>query len=98
MSNRNALRTGGIIAATALAGIILAAPAQARIDPAGGGFGPAQAPVVSQPVPAPDPGPTVDDDAGEYLQLGAGLLAGLAIAGAAAAVVSRRQHQDPHPV
>ena len=44
------------------------------------------------------PPATADDGAVEYLQLGAGLLAGLSIAGAAAAVASRRQHRDPQPV
>ena len=35
-------------------------------------------------------GPAIDDNGVEVLQLGAGLLAGLALAGAGAAAVSRR--------
>ena len=96
MSTRSALRTSGVVVATALAGILIAAPAQARVDP---GTGPNDrvAPHTTPPLP-PGPPATADDDAVEYLQLGAGLLAGLSIAGAAAAVASRRQHRDPQPV
>lgn len=39
----------------------------------------------------------LDDDAIEYVQLGGGLLAGLAIAGAGMALVSRRAHGHAHP-
>jgi hypothetical protein len=39
----------------------------------------------------------VDDNALEYLQLGAGVLAGIALAGAGAAVVSMRTHAQAHP-
>jgi hypothetical protein len=94
MSTSHALRTSGLLATTALAGILLAAPAQAIPDPGTGGTDPV--PVVPQSVPGPaDP---LDDDAVEYLQLGAGLIAGVALAGAGAALVSRRHHRDPHPV
>jgi hypothetical protein len=41
---------------------------------------------------------TVDDNAIEMLQLGGGVLAGLALAGAGAALVSRRSHHHAaHP-
>ena len=39
----------------------------------------------------------IDDDALELLLVGAGLLAGLSLAGAGAAMVSRRHHRDPTP-
>ena len=94
MSTSCTLRTSGVVAATALAGILLASPAEVRPDPGTGG----KDPVVVAPAPAPGPGGTFDDDAVEYLQLGAGLLAGIALAGAGAAMVSRRHHRDPHPV
>lgn len=95
MSTSHTLRTSGLLAATALAGILLAAPAEARPDPGTGGrdFAPGTS------VPSPKGPPIiVDDGAVEYLQLGAGLIAGVALAGAGAAMVSRRHHRDPHPV
>lgn len=93
MSTSPALRTGGVLAATALAGILLAAPAEARPDPGTGGTDPVV--VTPEPPRGPDP---IDGGAVEYLQLGAGLIAGLALAGAGAAVVSRRHHRDLSPV
>ena len=39
-----------------------------------------------------------DDDAVEYVQVGAGIVAGMALAGAGAALVSRRRHHDLTPV
>jgi hypothetical protein len=39
----------------------------------------------------------VDDDALELLQISAGILAGLALAGAGAAMVSRRNHGHATP-
>ncbi|KGN33002.1 hypothetical protein N802_15530 [Knoellia sinensis KCTC 19936] len=47
-----------------------------------------------------DSGPatvTIDDNAVEYLQLGAGVLAGVALAGAGVAMVSRHHHRAAHP-
>ena len=38
-----------------------------------------------------------DNDAVEYLQVGAGVLAGIVLAGAAAAVISRRNHRGLTP-
>jgi hypothetical protein len=38
-----------------------------------------------------------DNDAVEYLQVGAGVLAGIALAGAGAAVISRRNHRGLTP-
>jgi hypothetical protein len=37
---------------------------------------------------------TRDDNGPQYLQIGAGLLAGMALAGAGAALVSRRSHAE----
>ena len=46
--------------------------------------------------PSSTPSPRVDDNAIEYLQLGAGVLAGIGLAGAGmAAAASRRRHAHP---
>jgi hypothetical protein len=55
---------------------------------------------LPQEATAPQSGPTVvirDDDPVAYIQVGAGMLAGFALAGAAAAVVSRRNHRGLTP-
>jgi hypothetical protein len=90
-----ARRTASALAASALIALLAAAPAAARQDPGTGGrdFGPGDR--VSSPTPAGTL--VVDDDAVEYLQVGAGLLAGIALAGAGAALVSRRNHREPSP-
>lgn len=84
-------RTGSALGATALLALLLAAPAAARPDPGTGGrdFGP----VTTQPEPLP-PAIPMDDEAVEYLQVGVGILAGIALAGAGAALVSRRRQGD----
>ena len=87
-------RTGSALGACALTALLLAAPAAAQPDPGTGGrdFTPGSS------VPGPQ-GPTivVDDDALELLQVGAGILAGIALAGAGAALASRRRHGHPTP-
>ncbi len=97
-----ARRTASALAASALLALVVAAPAAARPDPGTGGTDPRP-----NAVRGPDAGTTgngtrptivvVDDDAVEVLQIGAGILAGLALAGAGAAMVSRRTHRDPSP-
>ena len=55
---------------------------------------------LPQEATTPQSGPTVvirDDDPVAYIQVGAGMLAGFALAGAAAAVVSRRNHRGLTP-
>jgi hypothetical protein len=65
--------------------------------------GPASAVVLPDPIGrsevAPPSGPTVffDDNALEWVQVGGGVLAGIALAGAGAALASRRHHASPHP-
>jgi hypothetical protein len=86
-------RIGSALGACALTALILAAPAAAQPDPGTGGR---DFPVSSAPGPQ-SPLPPVDDDALELLQVGAGLLAGVALAGAGAALVSRRHHGHPTP-
>jgi len=88
----SARRTASAFAASALVALVVAAPAAARQDPGTGGVDQ----VAAVPASAP-PIIEVDDDAVEMLQIGAGLLAGLALAGAGAAMVSRRHHRDPTP-
>ena len=87
-------RTGSALGACALTALLLAAPAAARPDPGTGGtdFPPGSS--VSLP---PGPSNGVDDDAVELLQVGAGILAGIALAGAGAALLSRRRHEHPTP-
>lgn len=77
-------RTCCAVGAAATLGFALAAPASAVVEP---GPGPGVTPTV---VVIP-----VDDDALELMQLGGGILAGLALAGAGAALVSRRHHAAP---
>lgn len=116
MSHTTSLRrTASALGATALLGMVLAAPAMARPDPGEGGpavdsstatsqfpYGlererreggtmvqpaPRQAPEVAKPAQ-----PTIvfmEDDAVEYLQIGAGVIAGIALVGAGAVVASR---------
>jgi hypothetical protein len=55
---------------------------------------------LPQQATKPQSAPTIvirDNDAVEYIQVGAGMLAGFALAGAAAAVVSRRNHRGLTP-
>ena len=55
---------------------------------------------LPQEATTPQSGPTIvirDDDPVAYIQVGAGMLAGFALAGAAAAVVSRRNHRGLTP-
>ena len=95
MSHTSSIRrTGSALGACALTALLLAAPATAQPDPGTGGrdFQPGTS------VPRPQ-GPTTgaDDDALELLDVGAGILAGVALAGAGAALVSRRHHGHPTP-
>ena len=86
-----ARRTASALGAASLLALLLAAPAAAQPDPGTGGrdFDV----VTSQPQPQSVP-PVTNDDAMQYLQVGAGVIAGIALAGAGATVVSRRRHQD----
>ena len=70
--------------------LVLAGPASAVVepDPIGSAL-PPESPGVSTVL--------VDDDAVELLQVGGGILAGLALAGAGLAVASRRRHAAPGP-
>ena len=104
MSNTTSIRRAASIAgATGLIALSMAGPASARPNPGNGGpedshcttscfeGGTTQGPSTA--------GFTPPDGGGfEVLQLGAGILAGLALAGAGMAVASRRTHgHAPHP-
>jgi F0F1-type ATP synthase membrane subunit c/vacuolar-type H+-ATPase subunit K len=78
------------LGATAALGLALASPALAEVEPGPGGR--SQTTTVTKPYEVP-----VDDNALEPAQLGAGILAGLALAGAGMAVASRRRHAALHP-
>ena len=100
MSSLTAIRrTAAAGGAAGLIALCLAGPAAARPDPGtgelprctsgcyqgGGGTG-------------TGPGPTADTNTVEYIQLGAGVLAGIALTGLGVAVTSRRSHgQVAHP-
>jgi hypothetical protein len=87
-------RAAAATGATGLIALSLAGPASARPDPGTGelprctsgcyqgGTGPGTTP----------PPASTGSDGIEYLQLGAGILAGIALAGAGMAVASRRNH------
>jgi len=108
-----ARRTASALAASALLALVVAAPAVARQDPGTGEQHPRTTTVRGgsvdheglRPPQAPGAGASkdaarltaVDDDAVEYLQIGAGILAGVALAGAGAAAMSRRHHRQPSP-
>jgi hypothetical protein len=94
----NIRRAASVLGATGLVALSMAGPASARPDPGSGSpedwhctsacyLGGA---VADDPVPRPVL--RVDDGGIQVLQLGAGVLAGAALAGAGMAVVSRRNH------
>lgn len=105
MSHTTSIRRAASIAgATGLVALSMAGPASARPDPGTGGPGELRCSVSCYEGPAngagagPDVGAVlrVDDNGSQILQLGAGLLAGVALAGAGMAVVSRRGHGHGH--
>ena len=107
------LRRGAFaLGASALIGLALAAPATARPVPGPSAsigvvtHGPAynspdwqrgHASNAGPALPVPRVSTLVDDNAVEYLQVGAGALAGMALAGATAVVVGRRHRAHPTP-
>lgn len=94
-------RAAATLGAAGILSLSMAVPASARQDPGTGEplrcttscyVGGTQGPT--------NPGPnivTIDDNAVEFLQLAAGALAGVALAGAGIALVSRRHHHLAHP-
>ena len=101
MSHTTSLRrSAAVFGATGLIALSIAGPASARQVPGNGDWADQHCSVgcyeggttgstrtLSNPI---------DDNGVEVLQLGAGLLAGLALAGAGAATFSRRSHSHPH--
>ncbi|QZY30385.1 hypothetical protein [Nocardioides coralli] len=90
--NTTARRIFSTTAVTAVLSIATAVPASAEPDwgvPGSTGGGGATTTQVRE-VP-------IDDNALEYLQIGLGALAGMAVAGAAAVSVRRFGHHAPHP-
>jgi hypothetical protein len=92
-------RAASVVGATGLLALSMAGPASAGPD-----AGPGEIPRCSSDcyeggVPAGTlPGIAVDTSGFEVLQLGAGILAGVALAGAGMAVASRRSHAHAaHP-
>lgn len=99
MSRVSPLRRGAaVVGATGLIALSLAGPAAARPDPSTGGIHEGTA--GNSAIAGPESTPSmqvlrIDDNALEYLQLGAGMAAGLALGGAAMVLVSRRHSPLP---
>lgn len=92
MTNRTTLRRGiYTLAAAATLGLALAGPASARPEPGEPVVSSSSRPPIIKTVEVP-----VDNDDFEPVQVGGGVLAGLALAGAGAALASRRRHEMPH--
>jgi hypothetical protein len=96
-------RSASILGATGLIALSLAAPASARAVPGNGDWADQHCSVgCFEGGTSPQTGsprfPEVDGTTVEYAQIGAGLLAGIALAGAGAAALSRRNHSHAaHP-
>jgi len=95
-------RAAATVGASGLIALSLAGPAAARPDP---GTGSQQefrctnscfSGGDTQQQPRPITVPRLDESGVEYVQLGAGLVAGLALAGAGVAFASRRSHAHAH--
>ena len=95
---RRALTVAG---ATGILAFSVAGPASARPDPGNGSqseWSCQSSCYEGGTTPSGVTTVTIDDNALEMLQLGGGVLAGLALAGAGAAVISRRSHSHAaHP-
>jgi hypothetical protein len=95
-------RSASVLGATGLIALSLAGPASARQVPGNGDWAEQHCSANCYEGPTQAGSPTrvikIDDNAVEVLQLGAGVLAGLALAGAGAAAFSRRSHDHmAHP-
>jgi hypothetical protein len=98
MSNTTSIRrSASVLGATGLIALSLAGPASAREVPGNGSWADQHcstscfqggAPAGNQQTPST----SISDNGVQVLQLGAGVLAGLALAGAGAAAFSRRSH------
>ena len=106
MSNTTSIRrAASILGATGLIALSMAGPASAREVPGTGDWADQHCSTNCYEGPNTTSSSTpitevfrVDDNAVEVLQLGAGLLAGVALAGAGMAVASRRSHgHAAHP-
>jgi hypothetical protein len=92
-------RTAGAAGATGLIALSLAGPAAARPDPGTGNLPRCTSGCYEGGGTTPISGVvTLDNTAVDYVQLGAGVLAGIALTGFGVAVTSRRSHrQVAHP-
>lgn len=78
--------------AAAALGLSVAGPASARFEPGEPVGTPRSGTTVTRTIGVP-----IDDNALELVQLGGGVLAGIALAGAGMALASRRHHAGAHP-
>ena len=110
MSHEVSIRQGAAaLGAAGLLALSLAGPAMARQDPGGGAPEPPsqrssachylnQCDASGGAVPRTQPRTiAIDDNALEYLQLGAGVMTGLALGGAGVLLVRRHGHGHPSP-
>ena len=102
MSHTTPIRRSLTVAgATGILAFSVAGPASARPDPGNGSqseWSCQSSCYEGGTTPSGVTTVTIDDNALEMLQLGGGVLAGLALAGAGAAVISRRSHAHAaHP-
>ncbi|KGN33003.1 hypothetical protein N802_15535 [Knoellia sinensis KCTC 19936] len=91
-------RAAATCGAAGIIALTMAAPASARPDP-GTGEKPRCTTSCYEGGTAPTGpiGPNTVEGGVEFLQLGAGVLAGIAVVGAGAVLVSRRHHHAAHP-
>jgi hypothetical protein len=95
MAHDTLRRGASALGVAGLLALALAAPASARQDK---GTGSLHDDVTIAPTnPVPTRIVLTDDDALEYLQVGVGALAGMALAGGAAVAVGRRHRTHPTP-
>jgi hypothetical protein len=90
-------RSASLLGATGLIALSMAGPASARQVPGNGDWAEQHCSTScyeggTSEVSRRTPTIAIDDNGVEVLQIGAGLLAGLALAGAGAAALSRRSH------
>jgi hypothetical protein len=99
MSSLTAIRrTAAAGGATGLIALCLAGPAAARPDPGTGDLPHCTSGCYHGGTTGTGPSTTADTNTVEYIQLGAGVLAGIALTGFGVAVTSRRGHgQVAHP-
>ena len=86
-------RSSAALGAAGILALSLAGPASARPDPSTGDLTRCTTGCFQGPEESLSVLRSIDDNAIEYLQLGGGVLAGIALAGAGMALASHRSHR-----